>query len=392
MKKLTSYIVKTFIPDGENIQNQQVRSRYGNLEGWISIISNLVFTLFKAFFGLITGSLALVADAFHSFSDVFTSVVIIVTYRVSNKPPDKNHPYGHGRMEAVGTVIVSLVLLLIAFELLKTGFHYLINPRSLSVSWFIIGFLIFSVGFKEILARIANEMGNLIESDVLKADAWHHRSDAISSLAVIIAFLLQQFKIYFGDGLATIIIAIMIGYTGGEFLLRGIDELLGKAAPPDLIRKVKKAVRNFPQVFDMHDLIIHRYGQNVIGSLHIELSNQLSLQTAHAIADKVEKKLKSLFGMHITVHIDPVDDKDPELRRIRVFLNKFTDKDESFNFHELRVKNKAGKKILKMELTINSKKSEEYIQNLQLKIQNQIKTNFSDISMVNCEIDPEYML
>lgn len=392
MKKLTIYIVKKCISDWENTKDQRVRSRYGNLEGWISIVSNIVFTIFKAVFGLITGSVSLIADAFHSFSDVFTSVVIIITYRVSNKPPDKEHPYGHGRMEAIGTVIVSFILLFIALELLQKGFDHLINPRTISVSWLIIGLMIFSIIFKEVLARIANQLGNMIESDALKADAWHHRTDAISSVTVVIALFLQQFNIYFGDGLATVIISIMIGYTGVEFLLRGIDELLGKTASPEFVRKVKKAVRNFPQVFDMHDLIIHRYGQNVIGSLHIELSNHLSLQTAHAIADRIEKKLKSLFHMHITVHIDPVDDHDPELKEIRTLLNKISDQEKSFNFHELRVKNTAGKKVLRMELTVHAKQNEKYIKNLQLKIQNQIKKNFSEIDRVNCKIDPEYML
>ncbi len=392
MKILTTYIVKKFIPDWQNIKNQQIRSKYGSLEGWTSIISNIIFTIIKAILGLITGSISLIADAFHSFSDVFTSAVIIITFRLSNKPADKKHPYGHGRMEAIGTVIVSFILLLIGFELLKSGFNHLIQPRTLSVSWIVIVIIVISIIFKEILARFAHELGMMIDSDAIKVDSWHHRTDAISSIAVVIALVVQNFNIYFVDGLSAMIISIMIGYTGGEFLLKGIDELLGKSAPLDLVQKVKNVVRDFPQVIDMHDLIIHRYGQNIIGSLHIELSNQLSLRDAHNIADKVEKKLKSLFNMHITVHIDPVDINDSNLKRIRFFLKRIAEKEKNFNFHDLRIKDQSGKKVLLMDLAMNPQKSDEEIEKLKLKLTGLIKKKFYAIDKVNCKVDPEFML
>jgi len=392
LKILTTYIVKKFIPDWQNIKNQQIRSKYGSLEGWTSIISNIIFTIIKAILGLITGSISLIADAFHSFSDVFTSAVIIITFRLSNKPADKKHPYGHGRMEAIGTVIVSFILLLIGFELLKSGFNHLIQPRTLSVSWIVIVIIVISIIFKEILARFAHELGMMIDSDAIKVDSWHHRTDAISSIAVVIALVVQNFNIYFVDGLSAMIISIMIGYTGGEFLLKGIDELLGKSAPLDLVQKVKNVVRDFPQVIDMHDLIIHRYGQNIIGSLHIELSNQLSLRDAHNIADKVEKKLKSLFNMHITVHIDPVDINDSNLKRIRFFLKRIAEKEKNFNFHDLRIKDQSGKKVLLMDLAMNPQTSDEEIEKLKLKLTGLIKKKFYAIDKVNCKVDPEFML
>ncbi|MFO7890816.1 MAG: cation diffusion facilitator family transporter [bacterium] len=392
MKKLTRYIVKKFISDWENTKNQQVRSRYGSLEGWTSIISNIVFTVLKAVLGLITGSISLMADAFHSFSDVSTSFVIIIIYRLSNKPPDKNHPYGHGRMEAVGTVIVSFILMFIGLELLKTGFHHLIHPRAISVSWIVVVIVIIFIGIKEILARFAYELGTMIDSDAIKADSWHHRTDAISSIVVVVALGAQNFNIYFIDGLATIIIAFMIGYIGIKFLLKGIDELLGKSATGELVQKVKKVVRDLPQVFDTHDLIIHRYGQNIIGSIHIELSDQLSLQAAHTIAERVENKLKSIFGMHITAHIDPVDVSNPKLKKIRSFLKNFAEQERNFKFHDLRIKNYKGKAILIMDVAINSQINKKEVKKLTQRIEKLIKKNFLEIDKVNCEIDPEFML
>lgn len=392
MKILTRYIIQKFISDWENIRDQQVRSKYGSLEGWTSIISNIFFTVFKAVLGILTGSMSLVADAFHSFSDVATSAVIVVTYRLSNKPPDERHPYGHGRMEAVGTVIVSFILLFIGLELLKTGFDHLEHPRVISVSWIVIVMVLFFIVFKELLARFAYELGNMIDSDAMKADSWHHRTDAISSIAVVAALVAQKFNIYFVDGLATIIISVLIGYTGGEFLLKGIDELLGKRAPRRLVKEVKKEVRKFSQIFDIHDLIIHRYGQNIIGSLHIELSNQLSLQAAHSIAERVEKKLKSLFSMHITVHIDPVDVSNPKLEKIRSFLTNFSQQEKQFRFHDLRLKDYKGEKVLLMDLSVNSQSNKEEVRNLNKKIKRQIIKKFPEIDDVNCEIDPEFML
>lgn len=380
------------IPGWQNTADQKIRSKYGSLAGWVSILINLLLTLIKGTLGIITGSVAVIADSFHTLSDVSTSAVILIFYRLSSKPPDEEHPYGHGRMEAIGTVIVSVVLFLISIELLKDGIHYLIHPQEKEASWIVIVIILFTIIVKEMLARFTAELGFMIKSNAIKADSWHHRTDAISSFFVAAALAAQNLKIFFLDGLSGVLIALMIGYIAWEFLVKGIDELLGKKAPYEFVQKVKNVVRDFPQVLDMHGLIIHRYGQNTIGSLHIEISEDFSLKNAHNIADNIEKILDSLLNLHVTIHIDPVDNNNSELKEIRQFLNGLPINKSFFSFHDLRMIKSGKGKTLIMDLSLKSHMNRKKINKIKFDLESLVTDNFNFIDNVIFEINPEFML
>lgn len=189
MKHFVRFLVKKWIRDWEDIHDQDVRSLYGSLEGWVSIVVNFFLFLLKGVFGFISGSVSLIADAFHTLSDVSTSIVILVSFRISKRPSDASHPFGHGRMEAIAAVIVAVLLLATGIEIFKGALDRIIHPRSFNASWLVICIIASTVIIKELLAQFSRVLAQMIKSATLEADFWHHRTDAISSILVILAFI-----------------------------------------------------------------------------------------------------------------------------------------------------------------------------------------------------------
>jgi len=310
MERFTKWLVKTQIKDWQQVNTQSVRTRYGVLGGWMSIWLNVLLSIVKALLGVFTGSISLIADAIHSLSDAGTSIVIVVSFKMAEKPPDDNHPFGHGRMEAVATLIISLILILVGFELGKNAFERILHPRHFEFSWLAVSIILVTIIMKEGLARLSRELAKMIDSSALEADFWHHRIDAISSALVIIAFIGQRHGLAWIDGLMGLVIAITIIYTGYKIARNGIDELLGKAPSENLIRDIKKVVSEIPEVLDVHDLIIHQYGTRSFMSMHISVSDKFSLKYCHDLSEIAVAKVNSKFNTYATVHLDPVSDAE----------------------------------------------------------------------------------
>ena len=391
MKHFVRFLVKKWIRDWEDIHDQDVRSLYGSLEGWVSIVVNLFLFFLKGVFGLISGSVSLIADAFHTLSDVSTSIVILVSFRISKRPSDASHPFGHGRMEAIAAVIVAVLLLATGIEIFKGALDRIIHPRSFNASWLVICIIASTVIIKELLAQFSKVLSKMIESATLEADFWHHRTDAISSILVILAFIGQRFGIIIVDGVVGIVVAIMIGYTGWQIARKGIDDLLGKRPAKDLIRKVKETVRSYSQVMDVHDLIIHQYGQRMVLSFHIEISEEISLKNAHTLAEEVERAVNKKFHTYATVHLDPVNAQDPELIKIRKLLNYSIEEWRGkFAVHDIRTVGEDGIKNVLFDLTVDPGIKDKEIEMVKQKLQKVLLDTYPSIAGVVIEVEPRY--
>ncbi len=362
------------------------------LEGWVSIIVNSFLFLLKGIFGVLTGSVSLIADAFHTLSDISTSVVIIISFRVAKKPSDASHPFGHGRMEAVATVIVAVLLAVAGLEILKGSLERFFHPVDFKTSWGIIGLIVFTIVIKEWLARFSRDLGKAIESDTIEADYWHHRTDAISSFFVIVAFVGQRFGLSALDGIVGILVAGMIVYTGWEIARKGIDDLLGKRPSNRLVQRVKKSVRAFSEVIDVHDLVIHQYGRFMVLSCHIEVSDRLSLKYAHDLAEEVENTINQQFQTYTTVHLDPVNTEDVELREIRLFLKRCLGKwkNKWVSYHALKVETDDSGKAIFFDLVADPNMKDHEIESLTKNVQQSLLKAFPEVKKVNIDVEPRY--
>jgi cation diffusion facilitator family transporter len=286
------------------------RKRIGYLEAWVSIIGNVLLFLLKLLIGVAINSLSLIADAFHSLSDVLTSIVVLVGFKFGEKPADKEHPFGHGRIEIIATLIIAFLLIVVTYDLGKSAVLRIISPQKVKFSSIAIIFMIASAGFKEWMASFSIFLGKKINASSLIADAWHHRSDAIASLLVGLGLIFMRFNLYLIDGILALGVAILIGWIAVRLIITSSSTLIGEAPDSELISKISQISLSVPGVINIHDIYVHDYNTNKIISLHVEVNDNLLADVAHEIATTVEEKIKEkTHAYNVTAHIDPKERK-----------------------------------------------------------------------------------
>jgi cation diffusion facilitator family transporter len=294
------------------LSNRKITRKFiGYLEAWISILGNLILFIIKFLFGTSLNSISLIAEAFHSLSDVLTSIVVLLGFKMGDKPPDKEHPYGHGRLEQIATIIIAIMLLIVSYDLIKDSLKRILSPQKVSFNYLVLIFMILSALFKEWMARFSIYLGKKINSSTLIADAWHHRSDAIASILVGIGLIFVNLNLYFLDGILGIGVSLLLAWIGIELLKSSSSFLIGEAPNEELLKNIEQIVLSTPGVLNMHDLMIHDYQNNKIISLHVEIDENLSAKDAHKIALEVQDKLKKkIENSNISVHIDPKGERE----------------------------------------------------------------------------------
>lgn len=286
---------------------QKEKKTLGYVEGWLSVGINTVLFFLKLWVGLRIASVAMVADAWHTLSDSFTSVVVILGFWLSSKPADDKHRFGHGRAEAIASLIIATLLAVIGFSFLKDSIVRL--ARRQAVEFELLGIAIFLAAalVKEGLARFSLWAGKRLRSRSLAADAWHHRSDAIASALIACGALVGR-KLWWLDAVMGIGVSLLILYATYDILRSAISYLLGESPGARLEAEIHRTIRNSDGRLDsVHHLHVHDYGNHREVTVHIKLPGGMSLDDAHAIASKVEEELKQQLGLETTIHVEPAE-------------------------------------------------------------------------------------
>ena len=274
-------------------------------EGWISIGINGFLFVLKYWAGTATGSVAILADAWHTLSDSLSSVFVLVGARVSSKPPDKKHPYGHGRAELIASVFIAVLLGFISYDFIKESVLKLISREEVAFGTVAIVVMIVSIVLKEALAQYAFWAGRKADSNSLNADGWHHRTDAISSILILIGIFLGKY-FWWIDGVLGIVVAIMILYAAYKILRDSISRLIGEAPHPELSKKLAgSAAKITPLDLNIHHIHLHTYGRHKELTFHIRLPEQMSVAKSHELAEKIERQIFDDHGMVTTIHVEP---------------------------------------------------------------------------------------
>ncbi|MPQ47492.1 cation diffusion facilitator family transporter [Marinifilum sp. N1E240] len=283
------------------------KSNWAEAEGWLSIAGNVVLFILKYWAGLVTGSIAIIADAWHTLSDSLSSVIVLIGAKISKKPADEDHPFGHGRADLISAFIIGILLLLVAFDFVIESYHTLKNGESSQFGTIAIVVMIISIVVKEALAQFAFYGARKTNSKVLKADAWHHRSDAVSSLVILVGIFLGKY-FWWIDGALGLIVAIMIGYAAYEIIRDSIHSLLGESPDKELLNDLKKTCEEvYPHAINPHHFHVHNYGDFTEVTFHIKLPHDMSIKIAHDISTEIEKEIKKKYGFVATIHIEPRD-------------------------------------------------------------------------------------
>jgi len=275
-------------------------------EGWVSIFSNLALFVLKYWAGIVTGSVALLADAWHTLSDSISSGVVIIGAWISEKPADRKHPFGHGRAEHIATIIIGVLLAIIGFEFLMKSIGRLQSHESVKYGLIAKVVTIVSIIGKELLARYAFWASRKADSSILRADGWHHRSDAFSSVIILAGIYIGSY-FWWIDGVLGIIVAVLIFYTSYDVVKKDISSLLGQNADPQIIERIKDiALKKINRDVYLHHFHIHEYGNHTELNFHIRLPSEMSLKEAHAICTEIEDAIKVELGYITTIHAEPL--------------------------------------------------------------------------------------
>jgi len=272
-------------------------------------VVNVGLFVLKYWAGIVTGSIAIIADAWYTLSDSFTSIVVLVGIKISTKPADQEHPFGHGRAEWIASIIIGILLALIAFNFISESVQRLRSRESVRYGAIAISVTIISILAKEALAQYALWAGRKTDSKAVKADAWHHRSDALSSLIILIGIFFNRF-FWWIDGVLGIIVALLILYAAFDILRDSVNPMLGNEPPAGLIEQIKKLCwESIGEEVHAHHFHIHDYGAHAELTFHIRLPQKMTLKEAHDIVNRIENSIKSKLDIDATIHIDPIRDE-----------------------------------------------------------------------------------
>ena len=315
---MTNLLVRLFVKDRDNLADRDVRNAYGRLSGLVGIFTNVILVLGKLFIGAISGSIAIIADAFNNITDVVSSVLTVAGFKLASKPPDKGHPYGHGRYEYVTGLLIAFLTLVVALEFIKTSILRILNPSPISFSWVALIILVISILTKIWLAVFNTKLGKKIDSTAMAATALDSMSDVGATSVTLIALILSKFTSFPVDGFAGILVALFILYSGVNIARETLDLLIGKRPDRKLIDEIEKRVVSYDGIIGIHDVMVHNYGPgSYIATAHAEVSAAGNMLELHDVIDCVEKDIFEELQVHLTLHMDPIDVEDARTIELR---------------------------------------------------------------------------
>jgi len=338
---MVTLLSKLLIKDNKNFTSPTVRIRYGILCGAVGIFFNILLFTGKFISGTLTGSIGITADAFNNLSDTGSAAITLIGFRLSDTKADKEHPFGHGRFEYIAGLIVSMVILLMGFELGKTSVEKIIHPQAVTFSYLALGVLAASILIKLYMFFYNRGIGKKIDSAAMHATAMDSFSDVAATSTVLLSMLISKWTGWMIDGYAGLLVAMFICYTGINAAKETISPLLGQPPTQEFVDKIEHIVMAQEGVIGVHDLVVHDYGPGrMMISLHAEVPADGDMISLHDAVDNLEKLLRKECGCETVIHMDPVETNNAETTRLRLETKTIlADLDERLTLHDFRVVN-----------------------------------------------------
>lgn len=304
---MTEWLIRRFVKEPKDVRSQRVRAAYGTLGSMVGVCVNLMLSLLKFLVGMAVGSIAVTADAANNLSDAGGSIVSLVSVRVAQKPMDQDHPFGHGRMEYIGALLVGVLILIMGVELMKEGLSNIFNPHQLSFTYLALGLMSLSVFMKLWLYRFYNKVGKRIDSAALLAAAKDSISDVLATCGVILSMLAGHFFNLPVDGYMGVLVALIVMKAGFNVCRDTVDRLLGGRPDRERGELLTQRLLSYPGILGVHDLVLHDYGPGrCVASVHAEVSAKENIVAIHEVIDQAEREISEELNMPICIHMDPI--------------------------------------------------------------------------------------
>lgn len=386
-----SLLAKIFIKDGKNYKNSEVREKYGTLSGVLGVFLNVVLFIGKLVVGMLCGSISVTADAFNNLGDAASSVVTFIGFKLAAKPTDGEHPFGHGRMEYVAGLTVSMLILTVGLELAKSSVKGIIDPVSPEFSYWAVAVLVASVLVKLYMFYYNKTTAKKIDSAAMSAVALDSITDCVATIAVLLSLVLYKLFAWQIDAVCGLVVAVFILYNGFRPAKETIGLLLGKVPEKELTERIYNAVVAHSEIIGVHDLMVHDYGPGRrFISLHAEVDSRSDIMLAHDKIDNVERELEQKFGCIAVIHMDPVLVGDEKTDRLKALVCKIVaDIDGECSVHDFRIVDGRTHTNLIFDVLIPQ---DCKIDSLSMK--NQIKERVKEVSPdyhVVCQIEKSFV-
>jgi cation diffusion facilitator family transporter len=383
---MTDFIIKKFIKNYENVNEQRVRESYGITASITGIILNTLLSIGKILTGIIFNSISVTADGVNNLSDGASSVITLIGFKISSKPADKDHPFGHARMEYLTGLILGIAVILVGVELIKSSFDKIMNPTKTIFSIEMIVVLIVSVLIKLWISLFYKKLGDKISSATLKASSTDSRNDVISTIVVILSLLVSKATGYEVDGYVGIIVALFILYSGYDILRDILNPLLGEMPDKEFIESIENKILSYDGIVNIHDLVVHNYGPNrYFASVHAEVDAKEDIMKSHDLIDNIERDFAREFDISLVIHLDPVITDDEEINELRSMTDKIVKSiDERLTMHDFRVVKGETHTNLIFDVVVPVDydiKSSKLVSMIEKEIQNKDETYFAVVTV-----------
>lgn len=335
---MSELLVKLFIKDYQNTSNPVVREKYGLLSGFIGILVNVILTIGKFIIGTLSHSIAITGDAINNLADAGSNIVTLVGFKMAGMKPDKEHPFGHGRIEYIAALIVGFIVELMGFELIKSSIDKIRNPEPLVFSFPAVLVLVLSIFGKIWLALFNRHLGKKIDSPAMSAVVADSISDTTATTVTLICLILSRFTALPLDGYFGIAVSLFIMYSGYGILKETISVLLGTPPEKELVDEIINLVKSHEEIIGIHDLVIHSYGAgHIFASLHAEVEADVDILAAHDSIDIIEQEVMAKFGIQLVIHLDPLITNDDEINRLKAITeDAVCAVDNTLKIHDFR--------------------------------------------------------
>lgn len=372
----------------DDVKSDGIREKYGLLCGILGIVLNVIISASKIAIGIITGAISIVADGLNNVSDAGSSIIGMVGLKLSNKPIDKKHPFGHGRLEYISAFIVAILIIVVGVELAITSVENIITPIKVDINILSVIILAASVLIKLYMFFYNYKIGKKINSSAMRATAMDSISDAVSTSAVLCCALITYFTDVSLDAYAGLLVSIFILFTGIKTVKETINLLIGEAPDPSFVKEIVETVKQYPIVHGIHDLVVHNYGvgRSMI-TLHVEVPATCNIMEAHDSIDNIENELSAKFHCNAVIHMDPVLIDDPRTNQLRdAVKNIVHDISPDLSIHDFRMNEGPTHTNIIFDIVIPHE-----IKNNETEILNMISEKITSLSPTyNCVINVDY--
>lgn len=385
---MTDLIVKLFIKNNKDIEKTEVRTAYGVVAGIVGVICNLILFVMKLIIGMFLNSVAIIADAFNNLSDAASSVIGMIGAKLAAKPADAEHPFGHGRYEYISALIVSFLILEVAFSCFKDSFSKILHPENIDFNLVSVIILSVSILVKLWLSFFNRKLGKRIDSKVMLATSKDAMGDCIVTGATILSLLCIYFLDLNIDGIVGCLVSLIVFIAGINVARDTIEPLLGEAVPSEMYKEICSFVESYEGIEGTHDLIVHSYGPSrKMATIHAEVRNDENIDTAHENIDRIEKEIIEKMGIFLVIHMDPIDVKSDHVKKYRDLVKSvISEINNNVSIHDFRMVDGKKQKNLVFDMVVPFSFSPEEKLSLQNEIVKKVKEKDKRL---NCVINVE---